>query len=150
MKDPILKEKLISVTKESISEALQDQGFLAEMVRTVTKGSILAVQDKEATAVIVSALKESLVEALQDEGFMTDMVGTLSKAAIQASQNRHLKDSLLEVTKDSVTEALKDEAFMKAFRFAMQGSLGDSGMYRAAAGGVVSALNPFSRRGAED
>merc|ERR1712012_144798 len=120
------------------------------MVKTMTRAGILATQDREATTAIIDVVKNGFTEALKDESFIKTMVTTGSGACIQASQDEALKNTVLEVVKEAVTDALRDEAFMKAFRTAMQDSLKDHGLYRAAAGGVVNALNPFRRCTQED
>lgn len=145
--DKELRKALLTVTKDAVTEALADEGFMADMVSTISSAMLSAAKNKQLRDETLGIVKEAVTDALKDEGFMRDMLGTFSGAAIQASRDAELRDALVSVTKEGVADALRDEGFMNAFRDAMCESLTDRNIYRSAAAGVVSSLNPFGGRG---
>merc|ERR1712129_506836 len=110
---------------------------------------VAAARDKNLRAALLSVISE----ALRDEGFMAEMTSTMAEATVCAARNKELMDSCLQVIKIATTDAMRDSGFvseiteagMSVIRETLAESLKDGNIFRGAAGGVLSAINPWAR-----
>lgn len=150
-KNKELRSMLQSVLKSAVTEAIKDEGFMADMVVTMTSSTLAAARNKELREATLSVMQQAVTDSLKDEGFMSAMLATLIKTTVGASRDLELRDAMQTVTKAAVTDALRDHGFMLAFQRAMCEGLKDSNIYRSAAAGMVSSLNPFhGKQGSSD
>jgi len=129
--------------KEAMLEGVRDSTFTAEIIQTLVAAALSASEKKELRVALLEVIKQGVTNALNDERFMEEMLKTGSSAVIFASRDKELKDALGSVTREAITDALKDQSFMTAFREAAYDSLKDGNIYKSAAAGVLSTMNPF-------
>ena len=84
-------------------------------------------------------------EIMRHETLKEVIVTSVTNAANVVMQEDGVRKAWMDVIKKSVNDVVNDPSFMSLITDAIRSSLQDATLYRAAAGGLMDAMNPFDK-----